>query len=80
MFIYEACANTAIVRLRGRAPRAERLVDYATHLGAAMPSPNPQARRDRSHGEVAGYTQGRWRRGGDRMSGREADLFSEVFL
>jgi hypothetical protein len=43
VFIYEACANTAIVRLRGRAPRAERLVDYGPHLGAAMPSPQPSS-------------------------------------
>ena len=30
-FIYETCTNIAIVRLRGRAPRAERLVDYTPH-------------------------------------------------
>jgi len=29
VFIDETCANTAMVRLRGRAPRGERLVDYA---------------------------------------------------
>ena len=27
----ETCTNTAMVRLRGRAPRGERLVDYAPH-------------------------------------------------
>src|SRR6202049_4975773 len=29
VFIEETCTNTAMVRLRGRAPRGERLVDYA---------------------------------------------------
>ena len=29
VFIDETCANTAMVRLRGRAPRGARLVDYA---------------------------------------------------
>jgi transposase len=29
VFIDETCTNTAMVRLRGRAPRGERLVDYA---------------------------------------------------
>ena len=31
VFIDETCTNTAIVRLRGRARRGERLVDYAPH-------------------------------------------------
>ena len=31
VFIDETCTNTAMVRLRGRAPRGERLVDYAPH-------------------------------------------------
>ena len=112
VFIDETCTNTAMVRLRGRAPRGERLVDYAPHghwktitfvgglrqrgmtapfviEGAmngpmflayvqAMPCPNPQARRDRAHGQSAG-AQGRRRRGGDRSGGRDADLSSEVF-
>jgi DDE superfamily endonuclease len=29
VFIDETCTNTAMVRLRGRAPRGARLVDYA---------------------------------------------------
>ncbi|MGA8611724.1 MAG: hypothetical protein WB760_08385 [Xanthobacteraceae bacterium] len=29
VFIDETCTNTAMVRLRGRAPRGERLIDYA---------------------------------------------------
>jgi transposase len=31
VFIDETCTNTAMVRLRGRALRGERLVDYAPH-------------------------------------------------
>jgi transposase len=31
VFIDETCTNTALVRLRGRAPRGERLVGYAPH-------------------------------------------------
>lgn len=31
VFIDETCTNTAMVRLRGRAPRGERLVDYVPH-------------------------------------------------
>lgn len=31
VFIDETCTNTAMVRLRGRAPRGERLIDYAPH-------------------------------------------------
>ena len=31
VFIDETSTNTAMVRLRGRAPRGERLVDYAPH-------------------------------------------------
>jgi transposase len=31
VFIDETCSNTAMVRLRGRAPRGERLVGYAPH-------------------------------------------------
>lgn len=31
VFIDETCINTAMVRLRGRAPRGERLVDHAPH-------------------------------------------------
>jgi transposase len=31
VFIDETCTNTAMVRLHGRAPRGERLVDYAPH-------------------------------------------------
>ena len=31
VFIDETCTNTAMVRLRGRARRGERLVDYAAH-------------------------------------------------
>jgi len=31
VFIDETCTNTAMVRLRGRAVRGERLVDYAPH-------------------------------------------------
>lgn len=31
VFIDETCTNTSMVRLRGRAPRGERLVDYAPH-------------------------------------------------
>src|SRR5271157_1017107 len=31
VFIDETCTNTSMVRLRGRAPRRERLVDYAPH-------------------------------------------------
>ena len=31
VFIDETSTNTAMVRLRGRAPRSERLVDYAPH-------------------------------------------------
>src|SRR6266576_3116927 len=31
VFIGETCSNTAMVRLRGRAPRGERLVGYAPH-------------------------------------------------
>src|SRR5262249_50204390 len=31
LFIDETCTNTAMVRLRGRALRGERLVDYAPH-------------------------------------------------
>ena len=31
VFIDETCTNTAMVRLRGRASRGERLVDYAPH-------------------------------------------------
>src|SRR5262245_56152772 len=31
MFIDETCTNTALVRLRGRAPRGERLLGYAPH-------------------------------------------------
>jgi transposase len=31
VFIDETCTNTAMVRLRGRAPRGELLVDYAPH-------------------------------------------------
>jgi transposase len=31
VFIDETCTNTAMVRLRGRAPRGKRLVDYAPH-------------------------------------------------
>ena len=31
VFIDETCTNTAMVRLCGRAPRGERLVDYAPH-------------------------------------------------
>src|ERR1700746_560635 len=31
VFIDETWTNTAMVRLRGRAPRGERLVDYAPH-------------------------------------------------
>jgi hypothetical protein len=31
VFIDETCTTTAMVRLRGRAPRGERLVDYAPH-------------------------------------------------
>src|SRR5882757_10565964 len=43
-----------------------------------MPCPDPQARRDRADGPSAG-PQGRRRRGGDRSSGRDVDLSSEVF-
>jgi transposase len=38
VFIDETCTNTAMVRLRGRARRGERLVDYAPH-GAGKLSP-----------------------------------------
>jgi transposase len=31
VFIDETCTSTAMVRLRGRGPRGERLVDYAPH-------------------------------------------------
>jgi transposase len=31
VFIDETCTNTAMVRLRGRAPRGERLIDHAPH-------------------------------------------------
>src|SRR5260370_30561862 len=31
VFIDEACTNTAMVRLRGRSPRGERLIGYAPH-------------------------------------------------
>src|SRR5262249_57005173 len=31
VFIDETCTNTALVRLRGRAPRGERLGGYAPH-------------------------------------------------
>jgi transposase len=31
VFIDETCTSTAMVRLRGRSPRGERLVDYAPH-------------------------------------------------
>ena len=31
LFIDDTCTNTAMVRLRGRAPRGERLVGYAPH-------------------------------------------------
>ena len=31
VFIDDTCPNTAMVRLRGRAPRGERLVGYAPH-------------------------------------------------
>jgi transposase len=31
VFIDETCTNTAMVRLRGRCPRAERLIGYAPH-------------------------------------------------
>src|SRR5262245_58136958 len=112
VFIDETCTNTAMVRLRGRAPRGERLVGYAPHghwktitfvgglrqrgmtapfvlegaingpmflaLCEAMPCPDPQARRDRADGPSAG-PQGRRHCGGDRSSGRNADLSSEVF-
>src|SRR5215468_12514804 len=43
VFIDETCTNTAMVRLRGRAPRGERLVGYAPHGGAG----------DQSHGGAA---------------------------
>src|SRR5712691_6207272 len=43
-----------------------------------MSCPDPQARRDRAHGQSAG-AQGRRRRGGDRGSGRDAGFSSEVF-
>jgi len=33
VFIDETCTNTAMVRLRGRAPRGERLVGYTPHNG-----------------------------------------------
>ena len=33
VFIDETCTNTAMVRLRGRAPRGARLVDYAPQRG-----------------------------------------------
>src|SRR5262245_3454573 len=112
VFIDETCTNTALVRLRGRAPRGERLVGYAPHghwktitfvgglrqrgmdrtvcarrsyqradvsrLCEAMPCPDPQARRDRADGPSAG-PQGRRHCGGDRGSGRDVDLSSEVF-
>ena len=31
VFIDETCANTSMVRLRGRCPRGERLIGYAPH-------------------------------------------------
>ncbi len=31
VFIDETCTNTSMVRLRGRCPRGERLIDYAPH-------------------------------------------------
>jgi hypothetical protein len=31
VFIDETCTNTAMMRLRGRAPRGRRLVGYAPH-------------------------------------------------
>ena len=31
VFIDETCTSTAMVRLRGRSPRGERLVGYAPH-------------------------------------------------
>ena len=45
VFIDETSTNTAMVRLRGRAPRGERLVDYAPH-GAwkRLPSWRPAQR------------------------------------
>ena len=39
VFIDETCTNTAMVRLRGRAPRGERLVGYARmDIGKQSPS------------------------------------------
>ena len=31
VFLDETCTNTAMVRLRGRSPRGERLIGYAPH-------------------------------------------------
>ena len=39
VFIDETCTNTAMVRLRGRAPRGERLVGYA-HMDIGKQSPS----------------------------------------
>lgn len=112
VFIDETCSNTAMVRLRGRAPRGQRLVGYAPHghwktitfvgglrqrgmtapfvLEGAINGPMflayvkqclvPTLKRGEivlmdhlpAH-KVAG------RRGGDRSSGRDVDLSSEVF-
>src|SRR5262245_18569368 len=49
-----------------------------SRLCEAMPCPDPQARRDRADGPSAG-PQGRRHCGGDRSSGRDVDLSSEVF-
>jgi hypothetical protein len=45
VFLDETCTNTAMVRLRGRSPRGERLIGYAPRgsaggylLGACLPS------------------------------------------
>jgi hypothetical protein len=39
VLIDETCTNTAMVRLRGRAPRGERLVDYVPRdIGKQSPS------------------------------------------
>jgi len=44
VFIDETSTNTAMVRLRGRAPRGERLIDYAPHRSRQRPVTLPPGR------------------------------------
>src|SRR4029453_11681587 len=59
------------------ARRSHQRADVS-RLCEAMPCADPQARRDRADGPSAG-PQGRRHCGGDRSSGRDVDLSSEVF-